>query len=225
MGLVRSLWKWIIGQADLPSVRPPPRAASVGSKNAPVDSIDPAAANQAGVPLAGGSADRREHPPLSDSVSARQERAAERLLEDESLRGDVTSEQLQPLLDWALEVSVRIIACTGAMTDAEAQAATDAGLARLRLVVQAAARAIVAMLDAGPEARNAELRELSEIVGPPLVPPEAVVSSRMTLTAAFDRLAADRSLAGAELAQALAAALGRAVRNDVEEGNGRHAAE
>lgn len=156
---------------------------------------------------------------------ARQERAAERLLEDESLRGDLADEEYQPLLDWALATSDQVVARTATPSDAEADVVVDAALGQLREVVRSAARAITAMLDDGPAARDAELRELTVIVDPPLVPSELVDSSKMTLMAAFDRVADDPSLAGANLAHSLAEALGRATAHAGETARGHHAAE
>src|SRR5262245_50560157 len=46
------------------------------------------------------------------AVAARQERVASRLLEDERLRGDLTDDEFQPLLDWAMAAADRLVAST-----------------------------------------------------------------------------------------------------------------
>ena len=69
---------------------------------------------------------------VSETVAARQERAAERLLDDERLRGSLTDEQFQPLLDWGLAIVDRVAAATAGDTDERAEERIDAALADLR---------------------------------------------------------------------------------------------
>ena len=69
---------------------------------------------------------------VSEAVAARQERAAERLLDDERLRGSLTDEQFQPLLDWALAIVDRLAAATAGESEEAAERGIDAALADLR---------------------------------------------------------------------------------------------
>ncbi len=205
MRFLRSARSWLFGGAT-PPVQPRPRKREAAGTDQP--GATPAASVSSRA-----------------AIAARQERAAERLLEDEALRGDLADEEYRPLLDWALAASDQLVARTASHSDAEADEVVEAGLGQLREVVRTAARAITAMLDDGPEARDAELREIVATVGPPLVQSESVGSSRMTLMAAFDRVADDPSLAGADLGRALADALGRATADAGETARERHAAE
>src|SRR5436190_23437919 len=79
-----------------------------GRREAPAE-----AASQAGdapsttdsSPTGGSTMDATQAPTeaaTAPDLSGRQERAASRLLDDERLRGDLTDDEYQPLLDWAL---------------------------------------------------------------------------------------------------------------------------
>lgn len=153
------------------------------------------------------------------TVAARQERAAERLLEDERLRGDLTDDEFQPLLDWALAASDGLAARTAGLSDDEADRMLDAGLDRIKDGVRTAGAAVSAMLDGGADARNAELARLAELVAPPLVGENAVGRARVRLAAALEPITANPDLAGGDLARAVAEAL-RALDQAAHEKDG-----
>jgi hypothetical protein len=79
-----------------------------------------------------------------EAVAARQERAASRLLEDESLRGDLTDDEFQPLLDWAMATADQLVASTAGLSDGRAERRIDGGLGAIREAVAAAADAVTA---------------------------------------------------------------------------------
>jgi hypothetical protein len=147
----------------------------------------------------------------SSAVASRQERAAERLLEDERLRGDLTDDEFQPLLDWALAASDALAAGTAGLSDDRAAETIEAGLVRIRGIVVVARGAISAMLDAGAEGRNRELARLPDLLAPPLVGDDAVADVAARLGAALEPIMASDDLAGNDLATALAAALRKMV--------------
>ncbi len=66
--------------------------------------------------------------------------ATEKLIEDESLRGDLTDWEYQPLLDWALARVARCAEAAAATEDPRAH--LDACVAGLRQIVRAAAPAV-----------------------------------------------------------------------------------
>ncbi len=70
-------------------------------------------------------------------VAARQEWAAERLLEDERLRGELTDDEFQPLLDWALATVDRVAAETAGQTEEVARRRLEAALDRIRDAIHA----------------------------------------------------------------------------------------
>lgn len=140
-------------------------------------------------------------------VASRQERAAGRLLDDETLRGDLTDDEFQPLQDWALATSDRLAAATTASSDDAAWPVIDAGLERIREAVRTAGAAVFAMHEQGHGARDAELRELRRVAGPPLVSVEKADAVVASLEVALHRIMADQELAGSELARAIADAL------------------
>ena len=65
-------------------------------------------------------------PAPDDAVARRQERAAERLLEDERLRGSMTDDEFKPLLEWALATVDRVAAATAGEPDAVAAGEAEA---------------------------------------------------------------------------------------------------
>ena len=154
----------------------------------------------------------------SATVAARQERMAERLLEDERLRGDLTDDEFRPLLDWALAASDTLAARTARLADDRADALLDAGLGQIKDVVLAAGAAVAAMLEAGAGARDSELARLAELVRPPLVPDDAVGEARARLSTGLESITRSPGLAGAELATALADALRTTTRPAGEKG-------
>lgn len=91
------------------------------------------------------------------TVASRQERAASRILDDESLRGDLADEEFQPLLDWALAETDRVAASTRSMSDAEADTRIDRALDAIRDVVRAAGAAVFAHAEGDAGRRTSEL--------------------------------------------------------------------
>jgi hypothetical protein len=79
-----------------------------------------------------------------DAVAARQERLASRILEDERLRGDLTDDEFQPLLDWAMAAADGLAASTAGQPDEQADRRLDGGLRAIKEAVAAAGDAIAA---------------------------------------------------------------------------------
>lgn len=59
------------------------------------------------------------------AVAARERRLAERLLEDERLRGDLDDEAWQPIQDWLLQGAALVAAATSGLDDATANDVLD----------------------------------------------------------------------------------------------------
>lgn len=157
-------------------------------------------------------------PPADPSIlAARQEQVASRILEDERLRGDLTDDEFQPLLDWALNVTDRLVAGTGGLSDADADARIDAGLQVIRDVVGAAGAAIAAHAEGDAERRSSELAYLStqwssmQVQGVE-TEPEGAVSSRLASLA--ERLDAEPDLPGVEVSTLIVQALTPATDNN-----------
>jgi phosphatidylserine/phosphatidylglycerophosphate/cardiolipin synthase-like enzyme len=148
----------------------------------------------------------------ADRVAARQEQAAARILEDERLRGGLTDDEYQPLLDWALTMTDRIAASTAGMDDSEADRAIEAGLEAVRGIVGAARAAVVAHAEGHAEHRSAELRYIglkwsrlpSDLVAG--VPQETGAGR---LRALAERLDAEPDLSGPEITTSIVEALSR----------------
>lgn len=77
-------------------------------------------------------------------LSARQERAAGRLLEDERLRGDLSDDEFQPLLDWAMKEAEQLVDSTAGDSDDVAEQRIDIGLSIVRERMTAVADAVTA---------------------------------------------------------------------------------
>jgi hypothetical protein len=92
-------------------------------------------------------------------LSARQERAASRLLEDERLRGDLTDDEFQPLLDWAMAAAERLVDSTASNADDLAEQRIDTGLNVVRGRVAAAADAVTAYAEGDHDRLTAALRD------------------------------------------------------------------
>src|SRR5215208_2693241 len=69
---------------------------------------------------------------LDEVVEARARRAAERLVDDERLRRNLTDEQFGPLLEWALGLVDRGAEATVGESDEAAERSLDRVLVRLR---------------------------------------------------------------------------------------------
>ncbi|MFN8636846.1 MAG: hypothetical protein U0893_23610 [Chloroflexota bacterium] len=136
--------------------------------------------------------------PDDPAVAARQERAASRILEDESLRGDLTDDEFQPLLDWALAAADRVAVATAGLSDEVADGRLDERLGQIRESVRLAAEAVAAQSEEAAPRRASVLSTLIQTVG----------VANPALTGLASRLAGRSDLSGAELAAALADALG-----------------
>jgi hypothetical protein len=140
---------------------------------------------------------------------ALEQRCAERLLEDEALRADLTDEEFQPLMDWALE---RLHQCAAALADPaapEAEATMASVLDGLRAVLRAANDALGWRTDLTPTAFTDRLRALCAALQPPLYPSEAqAATARRAVEAVLPSLVARKDeAAGTELVAALVTAL------------------
>lgn len=83
--------------------------------------------------------------PGAEAIAAREERLAERFLEDEALRGNLDGATWQPLQEWLLAAVHRLADSTRGLDDAAAEPLLERGSAALRRE----ARARVARLEAG----------------------------------------------------------------------------
>lgn len=95
-------------------------------------------------------------PSNDEDLEALTERAAERLLDDERLRGSLTDDEFQPLLDWALRTIDRVAADAADRPMAAATERVDAVLARLRETF-AAVNDAAERSESGPPDRVADL--------------------------------------------------------------------
>jgi hypothetical protein len=145
------------------------------------------------------------------SVETRQERAAGRLLEDERLRGDLTDEEFQPLLDWALTVTDRVAASTDGLPDTDADAKIDAVVQAVREVLGAAGAAIVAHNEGDTDRRASEIGFLARQGIKSVLSTVPGLAAGSSMTARVRRLSRAMSrqsdLSGAEIAARLARAL------------------
>ena len=134
----------------------------------------------------------------------REQRLAERFLEDEALRGDLDDATWQPLQDWLLTVITRLADSTRGLGDDAAQPMLDAGQARLRQVV--AELADVLSDGTGAPRFAARLTAVAEHLRPPLVEPSDTAAMAAAVRAAAEGLAsaqADGPTAAGRLAAAL----------------------
>lgn len=152
---------------------------------------------------------RRSQPPAAPrqaatSVAERERRLAERLLEDEALRGELDDAAWQPIQDWLLARAARLAASTAALDDEAAQPILDAALAALRQLGAGLAE-VLASRPLGQDLPD-RLEPLLAAVSSPLVPPDQVSGARSRVRAVARELAATRP-APAEAAARLVAAL------------------
>lgn len=136
------------------------------------------------------------------SIASRQERAASRILEDESLRGDLTDDEYRPLQEWAIGETDRIAASTAEMPDATADALIDQKLVSIREVILAAGAAIVAHAEGDDKRRASEVAFVGERW-----------NATESLAALNRRLDAQSDLTGADLAAQIVTALSAARRD------------
>jgi hypothetical protein len=138
-----------------------------------------------------------------------EQRYAERLLEDETLRSDLTDDEFRPLLDWALD-QIHVHATTLAeATDEEADTHMEALTDSLREVLRPLNDAVGARFDLGPAAFADRLRGVEDALRPPLLEDEqAVERTRCALATAVPALAAAKDERdGVDLVQDLVAVL------------------
>ena len=147
--------------------------------------------------------------PSQATIASRQERAAGRILDDERLRGDLTDEEFQPLLEWALVETDQIATSTTGMSDAEADAAIDAALNVIREVVGAAGAAVVAHNEGDADRRASELAFLGTCWDRATIEGVADGASRSRLRVLAERLDEEPGLTGTEVAALLVQALKR----------------
>jgi hypothetical protein len=151
-----------------------------------------------------------EATPFQDAVPGRQERAASRILEDESLRGDLTDDEFQPLLDWALAQTDRAAAATARLEDEAADAFIDAAVSAVREALRAAQDVIAAHAERRTDDRREALDAVSQVWKPSLVGGDDTDLPHTLwrpLQQLADRLDAEPELPGAEVATAVVAAL------------------
>ncbi|MBA2451387.1 MAG: hypothetical protein H0V51_25510 [Chloroflexi bacterium] len=109
MGLWERFWSAVLGDADSP-----PGFPAVTSEQPWHGRAEPAPAR------------------LDAVVEVRAQRAAERLVEDERLRRNLTDEQFGPLLGWALALVDRVAEATAGESDEAAEGRLDRVVVQLR---------------------------------------------------------------------------------------------
>lgn len=137
-----------------------------------------------------------------EAVAARQERVASRILEDERLRGDLTDDEFQPLLDWALAAADELVASTAGQTDEQADRRIDGGLSAIRDAVAAAGDAIAAYAERDADRLQRALADAGLGAGD------------RGADGAIARLMIERDLPGPEIAALLAHRLGAVTMNE-----------
>lgn len=140
---------------------------------------------------------------------ALEQRFAEQLLDDETLRADLTDDEYQPLQDWALD---RLHEQAVALADpdaSEAETAMAGVLESLRQVLRAVDDAVGHRADRDAQAFSDGLAPVVEAVAPPLYAAEGPATEvRQNVEAAIPRLAAQKDeLDGPALVQELVAVL------------------
>lgn len=143
------------------------------------------------------------------SIASRQERAAVRILEDERLRGDLTDDEFQPLLDWALGTVDRVAESTAGTDDAEADVTIDAAMTVIREVVGAAGAAVVAHNEGDADRRTSELEYLGTCWDRASIEGDADAASNGRLRVLAERLDEEPGLTGPEVSTLVVQALER----------------
>lgn len=154
-----------------------------------------------------------------DAVPGRQERAAVRILDDEGLRGDLTDDEFQPLLDWAMAQTDRAAAATASQDDQVAGASIDAAVSAIREVLRAAQDVIVAHAEGRTDDRRYGLDAISQVWKPSLVGGDDTDLPRtlwQPLQRLADHLDTESDLPGAEVAAAIVAALSLETTPSIE---------
>ncbi|HEY7064996.1 MAG TPA: hypothetical protein VII06_26210 [Chloroflexota bacterium] len=155
---------------------------------------------------------------------ALEQRFAEQLLDDESLRADLTDDEYQPIQDWALDRLHEQAVAVADPAAPEAETAMAAVLESLRRVLRAVDDTVGHRADRDAQAFTDGLAPLVEAVEPPLYTAEGPANDvRQSVQAAIPRLAAQKDdLDGPALVQELVAVLsgpggGGAERDGVAE--------
>lgn len=192
MRLIGALRSWLAGDGDATRDAP----ATPEGQPMPV-SVEPAQP-QTPEPL-----------PERASVEARQERLASHLLDDERLRGDLTDDAFQPLLNSALQATDRLAASTADLDDAGAEQVLDAGLTAIKQVMQVATEAVAAHEAGDTASRDRALADLRRLTSE-----ESVRTAFWAGGSRASRLLAPQTLLATspdvtELSQRIAAALER----------------
>ena len=180
------------------------RRALFGDPRPPEPASTPADA------LAWSSSDSAGPARRAEPAAEARERAAERLLEDERLRGNLTDDEFQPLLDWALAAVDGVAIQTSRASDDTAETRVDAAVAAVRQILVAIDRAIGERELLSRDEFAARLSEATDALAPPLVQNQALAAVRARVAEAVDRIADEKDeLDGpaltARLAEALAA--------------------
>jgi hypothetical protein len=140
--------------------------------------------------------------------AALEARYAERLLDDEALRADLTDEEFAPAQAWALERLHARVTDLPAL-DAAAEAALEELTTALRAVLRALNDLVGQRFDRDAAAFAAEVRALGDVLAPALYDqPSTVAAARARLMQLADALAARKDTDdGAALVSELLAAL------------------
>lgn len=135
-----------------------------------------------------------------NKVQERANRAAESLLENESLTADLDDESAQALLDWALACAERIAQSTADLDDGEAEEAMSPRLRAvrrmMRLVNAWLASPAERDIDGGEPVLDQIIDQVQAVYGPAFIPPsddqrQALLGRRTELAAEPQRLIAD----------------------------------
>ena len=153
---------------------------------------------------------------MSEDAAVRdalEQRYAERLLEDERLRADLTDDEFQPLQDWALDRLHERATALAEPAAPEAETELERMVAGLRAALQAANDAIGHRLDLDGEAFADQLGAISAALEPALYGAEGAANqARLALQAVIPTLVTRKDEAeGRELSDALVAALAGAA--------------
>jgi hypothetical protein len=157
-----------------------------------------------GEPVAAETFDGQQVPDHEAEVlAAREERLAERLLEDERLRGDLEDDAWQPIQDWALVAIKHVAATTAGLSEEAAQAQLDRGQEALWEAIGI----LTDVLSSGPgSADGAErLEALAELLESRLILPDRATNVHEALQTAAEQLAAEGADAATAAHRLLAA--------------------
>ena len=147
------------------------------------------------------------------TIASRQERAASRILDDESLRDSLTDDEFQPILDWALAVTDRVAASTTDLTDDAADKTIEAGIQVIREVTFMVQETLAVHAERDAKDRRNSLEMIGSLLArdnPSGLEKSALGTVRRRLTALADHLDAEPDLPGAEVAAQIAAVLSSA---------------